>query len=168
MECLCTVCKTHCLPPVISSHCCHRHCGEMVCNLRCTPYPNQCNEDTTLRGVKTLKRAKQVIRQQVQRIHRGRRGGGEERGGAGEPHNELTLALVVVGFHRCCSVACRGTAAAPGPYDLFHRAGLRDDPPTGQTHCRFLFLWLILLIKVYTGSSCCTPGKHRGHFLHLL
>lgn len=60
-------------------------------------------------------------------------------GGAGERHSELTLALVA-GFHHC-SVACRRTAAAPGPYDLFqlcssqhHQPGLRDDPATGQKH----------------------------------
>ena len=147
------------LPPAINNH---RHRGKMVFNLHYTPSPNQCNEDTTLRGVKTLKRAKQVIRQQVQRIQRERER--EKRGGAGEPHNELTLAVVVVGFRRCCSVACRGTAAAPGPHDLFHRAELRDDPPTGQTRCCSLFLWLILL----RNNNNIQEVHAGGHFLHLL
>ncbi|XP_044043835.1 1-phosphatidylinositol 4,5-bisphosphate phosphodiesterase delta-4 isoform X2 [Siniperca chuatsi] len=83
-----------------------------------------------------LNRAKQVIKQQDKKKP-GRRDGEEGwGGGAGERHGELTLALVVAGF-RHCSVACRRTAAAPGPYDLFqlcssqqHRAGLRDDPAT--------------------------------------
>lgn len=67
--------------------------------------------------------------------------GGEERRGASQ---RVDSASVVVGFHYC-SVVSRGTAAAPGPYDLFqlcnsqqHRPGLRDDPATGQTHPQVL------------------------------
>lgn len=79
--------------------------------------------------------AKQVMKQQRRKDpERERESKGEEvvgGVGAGEHHNEPTLASVVVGFHRC---ACRGTTAAPGPYDAFQLC--RDSgmiPATGQT-----------------------------------
>ncbi len=71
------------------------------------------NDGTTLRTTRNAKQGQAT----------GQKGSGESRvrrrgGGAGERHSELTKALVVAGFHHC-SVACRRTAAAPGPYDLF-------------------------------------------------
>lgn len=54
--------------------------------------------------------------------------GGRRGGRAGERHSELTLAAVAAGFHHC-SVACRGTGAAPGPYELFQLCNSQQHQP---------------------------------------